>query len=98
MKPVPMTPTPISRIPFQSAFKSNLDGSTGQGRLERAVGQTQRLAAVMRGRWHRRTAFERDDERIEFRLVGVGISLQEEIQQWFAHVRCGPAPTPNGGR
>src|SRR4051794_28857620 len=98
MKPVPMTPTPISRMSSQSLSKSNFDSSARQGRLESTVGQPKRLAPVMRGRRHRQTFFERPDKGIEFRLVGLGISLQEEIQERFAHVRFGLAPAPDGGR
>src|SRR6201997_4333117 len=98
MKPVPMTPTPISRMSSQSLFRSDFDGSARQGGLKRAVGQTKRLAAVMWGSRHRRTVFECIDKLIEFCPVGLGISLQEEIQERVAHFRLGLAPTPDRGR
>src|SRR6266705_6368163 len=98
MKPVPMTPTPISRISSQSLFRSDLDSSARQDRFKRAIGQTKRLPAVMWGSRHWRTAFECTDKLIEFRFVGLGISLQEEIQERFAHLRFGLAPTPDSGR
>src|ERR1700680_4593288 len=93
MKPVPMTPTPISRMSSRSWFRSNFDSSPRQGRLKRAVGQTKRLAAVMRGSRHWRTVFECADKLIEFRFVGLGISLQEEIQERVADFRFGLSPT-----
>src|ERR1700730_8072429 len=93
-----MTPTPISRMSSRSWFRSNFDSSPRQGRLKRAVGQTKRLAAVMWGSRHRRTVFECIDKVIEFRFVGLGISLQEEIQERIAHFRLGLAPTPDSGR
>src|ERR1700722_12143850 len=95
MKPVPITPTPMSRM---SSNPSDLDGSARQGRLKSAVGQTKRLAAVMWGRRHWRSVFECTDKLIEFSSVGLGISLQEEIQERFAHFRFGLAPTPDCGR
>src|SRR6266478_5264334 len=98
MKPVPMTPTPISRILSQSQYRSNFDRSARQCRLKRAVGQTKRLAAVMWGSRHWRTVFECTDKLIEFRFVGLGISLQEEIQERIAHFCLGLAPTPDSGR
>src|ERR1700680_977604 len=98
MKPVPMTPTPISRMSSRSWFRSNFDSSARQGRLKSAVGQTKRLAAVMWGSRHWQTVFECADKLIEFRFVGLGISLQEEIQERFAHFRFGLAPTPDSGR
>src|SRR6266478_3950877 len=98
MKPVPITPTPMLRMSFQSFFKSNFDSSARQGRLKSAVGQTKRLAAVMWGSRHWRTVFECTDKLIEFRLVGLGISLQEEIQERFAHFRFGLTPTPDSAR
>ena len=52
----------------------------------------------MRGRGHGRSVFERSDKGIEFPLVGLRISLQEEIQERFARLRFGLAPTPDGGR
>src|SRR6266700_4529017 len=98
MKPVPMTPTPILRISFRSLFRSDFDSSARQDRFKRAIGQTKRLPAVMWGSGHRRAAFECTDKLIEFRFVGLGISLQEEIQQRIAHFRFGLAPTPDRGR
>src|SRR5260370_2542195 len=98
MKPVPITPTPMLRMSFQSFFKSNFDSSARQGRLKSAVGQTKRLAAVMWGSRHWRTVLECTDKLIEFRLVGLGISLQEEIQERFAHFRFGLAPPPDTDR
>src|SRR6267154_3168852 len=98
MKPVPITPTPMLRMSFQSFFKSNFDSSTRQGRLKSAVGQTKRLPAVMCGGRHWRTVFECTDKLIEFRFVGLCISLQEEIQERIAHFCLGLAPTPDSGR
>src|SRR5947209_20385557 len=75
MKPVPMMPTPMSRIAL------GLDQAAGLGRFECRVGKPERLTAVARRHRHRLALANRIDERIQLEAVGRFIALEKKVEQ-----------------
>src|SRR6202008_5168752 len=97
MKPVPITQTPISRMSVTPLGASNLDGLAAQRRFERAVGQTECLSSVVGRDRHRSVGDEGSGESLEFAAIGVGIALEEEVQQRLSRIGLLLRPAPHGG-
>ena len=74
------------------AHDVNPNAPAGGGRFQRGIGEPQRLAAVGDGDRHGPAGLHRVDEGVELQPIGIGIALEEEVQQRLAAPRSSAVP------